>query len=149
MSSLHRIISLLENIVGRGRATEREGGGATITARGGERIFARRAQPYGFASRPPSGECFFISIGGNRSDNVALMIDAGGAAEDLAAGEIEIWNAAGAKIRLLANGGIRITGDVEVSGNITAMGDVRAGEVSLTTHTHGCGSGETPPPSVP
>ena len=77
------------------------------------------------------------------------MIDAPGAAEDLAAGEIEIWNAAGAKIRLLANGGIRITGDVEVSGNITAMGDVRAGEVSLTTHTHGCGSGETPPPSVP
>lgn len=35
-----------------------------------------------------------------------------------------------------AEKGVSITGDVSVTGNITASEDVKAGEVSLTSHTH-------------
>ena len=48
----------------------------------------------------------------------------------------------GAKtMEISAEEGVSITGDVNVTGNVTASEDVKAGNVSLTEHTHTLASG--------
>lgn len=57
---------------------------------------------------------------------------------------------AGGEILLVAPGGVIIAGDLEVQGEITATGDVRAGAVSLKDHRHGQvapGSGQSGGPA--
>jgi phage baseplate assembly protein W len=44
--------------------------------------------------------------------------------------------ATGAAVRVVADGGARIEGDLHVTGAITADGDVKAGDISLTSHRH-------------
>ncbi|QNT79299.1 Gp138 family membrane-puncturing spike protein [Entomobacter blattae] len=49
-------------------------------------------------------------------------------------------------IELISNKPIKITGDLEVTGSITAQGDVKSGSISLQNHVHGgveTGSGTT------
>lgn len=47
-------------------------------------------------------------------------------------------------INLVNPSGLNIEGDVSVSGNITASGDVKAGLISLKTHTHTSAAPGTP-----
>jgi phage baseplate assembly protein V len=44
---------------------------------------------------------------------------------------------AGATAQLIADGGITITGDIDLTGKLTASDDVLAGTISLKNHKHG------------
>lgn len=107
-----------------------------------------RFQNYGFSSRPEAGaEAVVLFVGGRRDHGLAI------AAEDrryrfvnLTAGEVVVYNRFGASIVMKANGDIQVTpkpgqklkvaGDVDVTGTLTASTDVVGGGKSLKTHTH-------------
>ncbi len=58
----------------------------------------------------------------------------------------------GGRVELTAPGGVLITADVEIQGDVTASGDVKAGPISLRHHTHGQvqgGSGVSGQPVAP
>jgi phage baseplate assembly protein gpV len=55
---------------------------------------------------------------------------------DPAAHVLTLALATGAAVRVVADGGARIEGDLHVTGAITADGDVKAGDISLTSHRH-------------
>ena len=50
---------------------------------------------------------------------------------------------AGAKTSLVSDGGISIVGNVEITGTLTASGDVMAGSISVQNHQHTGDSGGT------
>lgn len=52
-------------------------------------------------------------------------------------GEADVTLPSGGTLRIFADGGVTIEGDLEVTGSITASDDVTASGVSLTGHTHG------------
>ena len=52
------------------------------------------------------------------------------------AGEADVTLPTGGKLTIVADGGVTITGDVEVTGTITASTDVIADGISLKNHTH-------------
>ncbi len=47
-----------------------------------------------------------------------------------------VYDKATGSMELVASGGVKITGDVDVTGTITATVEVKAGIIALTTHTH-------------
>lgn len=90
---------------------------------------------YGFTSRPrPGAEAVVLCLGGNRDHPVVI------AEEDrtqrpvgtLAEGEVLVYAAGGARVHLKADGSVVVTapagavvdGDLEVTGDVTAGGDV-------------------------
>ena len=89
-------------------------------------------QPFGLSANPSQGSIgLFLSVGGNRSHGVAICIDGGDVrVKNLMEGETAVYNAHDKKI-VLKQDQIEITGDVVVTGDITANG------VSLQNHTHG------------
>lgn len=92
------------------------------TVYAGERELAdvRHVEPYGFATHPiPGAEGIVLAVGGSRTRAIVINCeDPRHRPIDLAEGEVEIYNAAGARVRLLADGSIEIEG-----GDITATGD--------------------------
>jgi len=55
---------------------------------------------------------------------------------DPATGEADVSLPGGGRLVITAPGGVAIEGDVEIEGELTATGDVRAGDISLQQHTH-------------
>jgi phage gp45-like len=113
-----------------------------------------RLQQYGLTSNPPEGsDCLVVFVGGRRDQAYCLAAEKRGhRLVELESGEVALYDAAGTKIVLKASGDIEITpasgklklegdfdvtGNIEVSGQITAAEDVTGGGVSLKTHTHG------------
>lgn len=117
-------------------------------------------QQYGIASRAPEGAItVVIAIGGDQGDMIALPP---GCPSDrfggMQPGEVAIYDAGGSRVHLRAGGTIkvkaaakvvveapeveitapvvRITGDVEVTGKVTATGEIQSGSIALTTHRH-------------
>lgn len=125
------------------------------------------ALPYGLTSRPPvNSEVVIAFIGGRREHGIALAtFDRRVRLVNLASGEVAVYNDAGAKIVLKANGDVevtpkpgqklKVTGTVEVTGNLSATGtitgttDVVAGSRSLSSHTHAAGALVAPPGGGP
>lgn len=69
---------------------------------------------------------------------------------DPESGEADVSLPVGGKLRIVADGGVSIEGDLDVTGTITATEDVTASGVSLTGHTHPgvqSGGSDTGPPS--
>jgi phage baseplate assembly protein V len=52
-------------------------------------------------------------------------------------GEADVTLPSGGKLTIVADGGVTIEGDLEVTGSINAGDDVTASGVSLIAHTHG------------
>ena len=118
-------------------------------------------EPYGFTSHPkPGAEAVALFFGGDRSNGVVIMTpDKRYRLVSLAEGEVAIYDDQGQKV-VLARDGIKVDttktltatcGDVakitapkitlnaatvEVIGSLEAAGDVKAGSISLNSHTH-------------
>ena len=106
-------------------------------------------QQYGFVSRPvPGCDALVIFLGGDRSRPVAISTgDQRNYPSDLLPGEVCLVHPpTGSRIRLQADGSISLspasgrvtlTGDLHVSGTVTADQDVVAAGISGRDHTHG------------
>lgn len=107
-----------------------------------------RPQMYGFSSHPPAGgEVVVVFVGGNRGHGV--VVGEGDRAHRPKAGEagsVVVYDDAGHTITLRP-GGVEIDGgghNLNVvncpkllqDGDIEVTGDVKAGGISLKTHTH-------------
>lgn len=132
-------------------------------------------QPFGVASRAPDGAItVVIAMGGDEGDMLALPPGCPGVRFGaLQPGETVLYDADGNRVHLRAGGVVevkaagkvvveapeveitapivRITGDVEVTGKITATGEIQSGSIPLTTHKHtgvqpGAGTSGTPTP---
>lgn len=113
-----------------------------------------RFQNYGFTSVPEAGaESVVLFVGGRRDHGLAIVVDDRRyRLKSLAEGEVAVYNRTGAKIVLKANGDIELTpksgqkvklaspveisGDVSVTGTLTASADVVGGGKSLKNHIH-------------
>ncbi len=106
-----------------------------------------RFQEYGFTSNPPiDSEAVVVFVGGVREHGLAIGVeDRRYRIRNLASGEVAVYDQTGSKIVLKSNGNIElvpssgtttITGDVSVSGTLTATTDVVGGGKSLKNHTH-------------
>lgn len=101
-------------------------------------------EPYGFTSNPPVGsEVLVCFIEGDRSHGVAIAAaDRRYRVQNLQSGDVAIYDARGAVIKLTPTG-IVITGgghDININGasKVTVTGgDVVADGISLKTHKHG------------
>lgn len=134
--------------------------------------------PFGFSSHVPldGAVTHVVTAGGDPSDLVALppanpsvarmgglsegetvLYDAVGQAVYLQGGRVVRIDArtsldvyiAGNAVMSVTKDGVSVGGDLSVSGSVRAQGDVKAGSVSLTGHTHGgvqSGSSRTSPP---
>lgn len=111
-------------------------------------------QDYGFTSVPhPGAEVVVACIGGLRSHSIAIAVaDRRYRLRNLEAGEVALHDDLGnvirlgrdrieiiaaARIDITAPDGVFVTGDLEVTGTVTASVDVLADGISLLTHTHG------------
>jgi phage gp45-like len=114
-----------------------------------------RFQNYGFTSVPLEGaEAVIVFVGGRRDHGLALAVDdRRHRLRNLESGDVAVYNNAGSKIVLKANGDIEITpdsgtvtvtGDLDVSGTLTASTDVVGGGKSLASHTHSAGALTSP-----
>jgi phage gp45-like len=113
-----------------------------------------RFQEYGFTSVPLDGaETVLVFVGGRRDHGLALGVeDRRYRIGNLASGEVAVYNHTGARIVFKANGDIElapkagqtvkiatpveISGDVTVTGTLTASADVVGNGISLNSHTH-------------
>lgn len=107
-----------------------------------------RFQNYGLTSVPLAGaEAVTVFVGGKRDHGLAIAVDDRRyRIKGLAGGEVAVYNHTGAKVVFKANGDIevspkagqktKITGDVSVTGTLTASVDVVANGKSLNAHTH-------------
>lgn len=106
-----------------------------------------RLQNYGFTSVPMDGaEGLVIFLDGRRDNGLAIVVDDRRyRLQSLQNGEVAVFDHQGSKILLRADGSIaltpasgevEITGDLTVSGTVTATTDVVGGGKSLKTHTH-------------
>lgn len=118
-------------------------------------------QPFGLAAVPPAGAMtVVIAIGGDQGDMMALPLAAPGTRfGNLAAGQVVVYDAAGNRVALLADGTVEIHAatrvvvkapELRVEGNIVATGNISdpAGSMAemrtkYNAHTHG-GPGPSP-----
>lgn len=110
-----------------------------------------RPQNYGFTSKPVDGaEAFVICVGGRRDHGLAIVVeDRRYRISNLNDGEVAVYDKTGSSIVLKSNGDIQIipsSGKVKVTGDLEASGDVKAGTISLKGHVH---SGSTLAISTP
>ena len=123
-------------------------------------------EPYGFTSRPhPGAEVVVVALGGQRDHCLVLQAaDRRYRLRTLEKGEVALYTDEGSSIILRrggviaikAQGGLELEGDLHVSGEITATGDVADGAGSLQAfrdiynlhshQEHGDGGGVTGPP---
>lgn len=106
-----------------------------------------RAQNYGFTSVPLDGaQAIVLNVDGRRDHSIAIVVDDRRyRLTGLANGEVAVYDQTGTSIVLKANGDIQITpssgtarftGNVTVSGTLTATTDVVGGGKSLKNHVH-------------
>lgn len=138
---------------------------AQVTVQAGEVRAAERFQDYGVSSVPLDGaEAIVLFVGGDRGSPVVIRTDdRRHRPTNLAPGEVVIYTDEGARVHLKRGRLVEITaevvkvnGRVEVSGDVTAGGNVSDGTRSLAAdralynaHTHAgvqTGSGSTAPP---
>lgn len=98
-------------------------------------------QPYGFASNPkPGAEGVVLWVGGRRDHGLAIGVaDRRYRIKNLESGEVAVYDSSGSTIVFKANGDIELTpssGTAIVTGDVEVSGDVLAGAISLTNHTH-------------
>lgn len=82
-----------------------------LEARAGEVVSSEAAQHYGFASVPPAGtEAIAVAIG-NTSGHLVVVaeLDRPNRPTDLMAGEVALYTASGASVRLLVDGSIEVS----------------------------------------
>lgn len=128
-----------------------------------------RFAEFGFVSRPPKGaEVLILCLGGDRAHPIAVATEYREARpQGLAEGETGLYSTSAgsvvARITLHANGTVEITaptvtisGDLQVSGDVVASGQVSDADGSMTemrttfnthTHHHNAGAGETNVPT--
>lgn len=106
-----------------------------------------RVQNYGFTSNPLEGaQAVVLHVDGRRDHSIAIVVeDRRYRLTGLAGGEVAMFDQTGTSIVLKANGDVeiapssgtsRFTGNVTVSGTLTATTDVVGGGKSLKNHTH-------------
>lgn len=107
-----------------------------------------RFQEYGFTSVPREGaEVAVVFVGGRRDHGLAIGVeDRRYRIGNLSPGEVAVYNDTGAKIVFKANGDVevtpkagqklKVTADVEITGALTASGEVTGNGIALSTHTH-------------
>lgn len=87
---------------------------------------------------------------GNSLRELIEFSDGAAIAYDPVAHKLDAILPAGGTVALVADGGIAITGDIALTGKLTASDDVLAGGISLKNHTHGgvqAGASQTGAPS--
>lgn len=110
-----------------------------------------RFQDYGFTSVPLAGAEAVVVRGSGQGDQpyVIAVDDRRYRVRNLESGEVAVYNDSGSYVVLKASGDIQIvpssgtvslTGDLDVSGTVTATVDVVGGGKSLSTHTHTSGA---------
>lgn len=118
-----------------------------------------RAQNYGFTSVPLDGaQAIVLNVDGRRDHSIAIVVDDRRyRLTGLANGEVAVYDQTGTSIVLKANGDIQITpssgtarftGNVTVSGTLTATTDVVGGGKSLKDHVHTVAGGNSGGPVV-
>ena len=106
-----------------------------------------RFQNYGFTSKPMEGaEAVVVFVDGRRDNGLVIAVDDRRyRVVSLEDGEVAIYDSTGSVVKLKANGDISltpssgtvaVTGDITVSGTLTATTDVVGGGKSLKNHTH-------------
>lgn len=95
-------------------------------------------QHFGFTSNPPPGTMAIVApIGGKTSHGIVIATEHGSyRLAGLVSGDAALYDAHGHTL-ILSAGGIAIVGDLTVNGKITASGDIKAGNISVESHTHG------------
>lgn len=121
-----------------------------------------RAQEYGFTSVPPAGtDAVTVHLHGDRSQGIVIATNSQQyRLRGLENGDAALYDMRGQSVVLTKDGivvtgfgkNIAITGcpKLTIDGDIEATGDVKAGSISLKTHTHGGvepGGGNTGAPS--
>tara|TARA_R110002074_G_scaffold253081_2_gene425061 strand:- start:8623 stop:9120 length:498 start_codon:yes stop_codon:yes gene_type:complete len=112
-----------------------------------------RFQDYGFTTNPPPGlEALVAFVGGNRSHGIVLAVgDRQFRLKGLASGEVAIYDDQAQVIYLRRDGilldspfkatirapEILLDGNLHITGETTADGDITAEGISLEEHTHG------------
>lgn len=128
---------------------------------------AERFAHFGFTSRPPAGsEVVVLCLGGNR-DHPVVVADEDRRSRptgELEEGEACLWAVGGARVFVRSDGSVEIAasgtlfvdGDVEVTGNVTASGDLAdaigtlaALRAAYNVHTHTDPQGGVTGPPVP
>lgn len=165
---LHRVKVLAQRGVVRSTDDSRKALEVQAAVLAGETLSRiERFAHFGFTSRPPVGaEVIVLCLGGNRDHPIAI------ADEDrrsrpvglLAAGETVIYATGGALVHVKADGsvvvvapgGASVQGDLEVSGDVLAGGDVAdavgtlaALRIAYNAHTHTDPQGGVTGPPVP
>lgn len=153
---VHRVLSMVN--VGRATLATQQGKTATAqikflgTARSGPEIRDNvpDMQLYGFASAPLAGCDYVVGfLSGDKTKGVAFASnDRRYRPQALSAGESIIYDNLGRSVYLSqsgiivnGNGGpVKILGDLEVTGKISAGGDVSGNGISLDSHIHGNGN---------
>jgi len=101
-----------------------------------------RIQNYGLTSNPlPGAECISLSVGGHRSHSVAIAVDdRRHRLRGLLPGEVALYTDEGDIIHIKRGGNIEVTAkkSVTVLSPLVYVpdGDIKAGDISLKTHTH-------------
>ncbi len=116
-----------------------------------------RIQQFGLSAHPPVGsEAVLLFFNGSRDHAVCIAAENRALRPvNLKSGEVVLYNGFGITLSLLDTGELRIVAPMkirmetpllEVTGNITATGDITAGNITLKTHHHAgvlIGSGTT------
>lgn len=114
-------------------------------------------QPYGFTSVPlKDAEAAVVFVGGKRDHGLVIAVgDRRYRLKGLPAGEVALYTDQGDKLHFKRNGTLEVvastkvavtspnvefSGDVAVSGTLTATVDVVGGGKSLKNHTHSAGT---------
>ncbi len=148
----------LRLMVGRCLITASKYGGGELLAdielvAGEKRRAVEFLQQFGFSSRPMGDvEGVALFVGGSRDNGVVIATR--GECPNLEEGEVMVHSPFGTSITLKNDGSIefltssnkfRFVGEIEATGEITAMKD--ASPVKLTTHVHPTGVGPSSSPT--
>jgi len=131
-----------------------------VTRQAGEVHRAEHVEPYGFTARPlPGAEAFIAAVGGNLDHPLIIAVcDRRYRLKGLAEGEVALYDDQGTRlvlrrggvVEIVASGGVRITGDLEASGDVAdGVGSLAEFRALFNAHTHvehGEGGGVTDPP---
>jgi phage gp45-like len=107
-----------------------------------------RAQNYGFTSVPKKGaEAVVLRLGANSDQTLVIAVDDRKyRLKGLADGEVAMFDCTGSKMVMKANGDIEATpssGTFKITGDLAVSGDVTANGVSLENHQHEVGGAST------
>ncbi|MEM8698933.1 MAG: phage baseplate assembly protein V [Pseudomonadota bacterium] len=101
---------------------------------------AEHMQRYGLTTHPPEGaEAVVLNVSGNRDHSIVIAVEHREfRLRSLEAGEVALYDDRGQVIRLARDGiEIEAPDGIRINGNVTVTGDVMADGISLKTHTHG------------